>query len=675
MNPLEKVSSLPFEAPPFDHLSDGHLRPAILHGMALQLAEIQAIIADTNPADFDNTIVALERSGRDLRRASLVFFNLTSSATNDSLQAMRAELVPALTAHQDAISMDPALFARVKAVHDRAAELEPVDRRLVERYYQGYVRSGALLDEAGKERLKALNREIAGLSTTFDDNLMKAVTAAAVLVEDKAQLDGLSEEEIAAAAAAAEEKKLSGKWLIAMRNTTQQPVLASLKDRALRERIMQVSLARNTQGEFDNRKIVTRLARLRAEKAGLLGYPNWAAYVLADQMAGTPEAAVKLLGGMAPAAAANAKAEARKLQAMIDAQGGGFQLQAWDWDFYAEQVRKAEYDLDEAAMKPYLVLDSVLEHGVFGATKALFGITFQQRNDIPVYHPDVRVYDILGQDGKSFGLVYFDFYAREGKSGGAWMSSFVDQNTLLGQAPVITQNCNYLKPAAGQPCLLSFDDVTTLFHEFGHGLHGFLSEQRYPYFSGTATSTDFVEFPSQFFENWAMEPTLLARYARHYATGEPMPAEMVARKQASSRFNQGYATTEYLASALLDLAWHSLPADAPEVSDVEAFERKALAAHGLDLAQVPPRYRTAYFSHIWGGGYAANYYAYMWSEVLEADAYAWFVENGGMTAANGEKFRATVLSQGGSQEGGDMFRALTGRDPRTEPLLHKRGLR
>jgi len=676
VNALETPSALPFGAPDFSKITDADFRPAILRGMEEQLAEVRAITSNPEPPTFENTIVALERSGQLLTRASAIFYNLTGSATNDSLQALRAELAPKLAAHADAIGMDPDLFARIKVVYENSDGLDAVDKRLVERYYQRFVRGGALLDDESKQRLKAINEELSSLGTAFGDNILKEVTASAIIVDDQAQLDGLTDAEIEAAATAAKEKGLDGKWLIALRNTTQQPALAALKDRSLRERIFKASVARNAKGDaLDNRKNIARQAQLRAQKAALLGFPNWAAYVMDDQMAKTPEAVIQLLGDMAPVAARNAKAEAAKLQAMIDKQGGDFTLQPWDWDFYAEQVRKAEYDLDEAAVKPYLEFDTVLWNGVFYSAGKLFGLTFKERHDLPVYHPDVRVFDIIGPDGAAIGLFYGDYFARDNKQGGAWMSSFVDQSTLLGQQPVITQNCNYVKPADGQPCLLSWDDVTTLFHEFGHALHGMLSQQKYPYFSGTATATDFVEFPSQFNENWALEPSVFANYAKHHATGEPMPADLVAKLRKSTRFNQGYATTEYLAAALLDIAWHTLPADAPLVEDVEAFEKAALARYGLDLQQVPPRYKSCYFSHIWsGGGYAANYYAYMWSEVLEADAFAWFTANGGMTAANGEKFRATVLSVGGSRDGATMFRDLTGRDPQVGPLLKKRGL-
>ena len=675
-NPLATASTLPFQAPVFDKLKDSDYKPAILEGMRKQLAEVEAITANTEAPSFANTIVAMERTGVDLTRAAKIFFGLTGSATNDSLQADKAELAPLLTAHSDAITLNEALFQRIKTVYDNGAAMAmtPEDARLLERYYTRFVRAGALLSPADKDQLKKLNEEESKLNTQFQDNTLKARSASSILVENKEQLDGLSEEAIAAAAETAKAKGHEGKWLIELINTTTQPVLASLKDRTLRERIFNASVGRNRSGDTDNRPIVARLAQLRAQKAKLLGFPNWASYVMDDQMAKTPEAALKLLAGLAPAAARNAKNEAAALQALATKQGANITVAAWDWDFYSEQVRKAEFDLDEASLKPYLEFDSVLVNGVFFAAERMYGLTFKERKDLPVYHPDVRVFDIIDTSGTVIGLFYGDYYARDNKQGGAWMDSFVDQTTLLGQQPVITQNCNYVKPAPGQPCLLNFDDVTTLFHEFGHALHGMLSRQTYPLFSGTATSTDFVEFPSQINEALAVDPIVLANYAKHFKTREPMPAALVAKMAKAKTFNQGYMTSEYLAAALLDIEWHLLSADAPLVTDVDAFERAALQKYGLDNAMVPPRYKTCYFSHIWGGGYAANYYAYMWSEVLDADGCAWFAEHGGFDRTNGMHFRSTVLSQGGSKESGQLYRDFTGRDARLEPLLVRRGL-
>jgi peptidyl-dipeptidase Dcp len=676
-NPLLQPSTLPFKAPHFDRITDAHFRPAILGGMKRHLEEIAAIANNTEAPTFENTVVAMEKAGQDLGRATSVFYNLTGSANNDSLQAIKNDLAPKLAAHGDAITLNSALFARIKSLYDQRSTLglDPVSDRLLDRYYTRFVRAGALLDDAAKSALMKLNEEEANLTTKFEENILKERSASAILVDDVKQLEGMSQAAIDAAASAAKEKGQEGKWLIDLRNTTTQPALSELKDRALRERIFKASVTRNGHGgDYDNRTIIARLAQLRAQKAKILGFPNWGAYVMDDQMAKDPKRAMELLSGMAPAAAKNAKAEAAKLQALVDKQGGGFTVDAWDWDLYAEQVRKAEYDLDEAAVKPYLEFETVLQNGVFFAANELFGLSFKERKDMPVYHPDVRVFDIIDTTGEVIGLFYGDYYARDNKQGGAWMSSFVDQCTLLEQQPVITQNCNYVKPAAGQPCLLSWDDVTTLFHEFGHALHGMLSAQKYPKFSGTATSTDFVEFPSQVNENWAMVPKVFRNFAKHHATGEVMPEALAQKLRNASKFNQGYATTEYLAAALLDLEWHSLSADAPLVTDVDAFEQAALKKYGLDLAQVPPRYKSCYFSHSWTG-YAANYYAYIWSEVMDADAYAWFNENGGMTRANGNKFRAAILSQGGSKPEEQLYRDLTGRDPQVGPLLVKRGLR
>lgn len=675
-NPLAKASTLPFQAPVFDVLKNADFKPAILAGMADQLTEIEAIVDDHEAPSFENTIVTLEMSGRNLARAMSIFSNLTSSATNDELQATKAELMPQLAAHNDAINLNEALFRRVKAVHDGIAgsRLDPVQKRLVQRYYTRFVRAGALLDHGGKEQLKKLNEEEANLNTRFQDNILKARSAAVITVDHEQQLSGLSKEDIATAAAAARAKKMEGKWMIELTNTTGQPILASLKDRSLRERIFRASSTRNTTGETDNRPIVARLAQLRAQKAHLLGFPNWASYVMDDQMAKTPAAALELLAGLAPNALRNAKAEATALRTLADQQGNTHPIEAWDWDYFSERLRLAEYELDEAVLKPYFEFDSVLVNGVLFAAEKLYGLTFKERNDLPVYHPDVRVFDIIDTGGTVIGLFYGDYFARENKSGGAWMSSFVDQSSLLQQQPVITQNCNYTKPAPGQPCLLSFDDVTTLFHEFGHALHGMLSRQTYPLFSGTNTSTDFVEFPSQINEALATDPEVLANYAKHYLTREPMPVDLIAKVKRARNFNQGYATSEYLAAALLDIEWHLLSAEAPLVTDVEAFESAALRKYGLDNEQVPPRYKTSYFSHIWGGGYAANYYAYMWSEVLDADGCAWFAEHGGFNRTNGMHFRSTVLSQGGSKDGAVLYHDFTGRGPRLEPLLIRRGL-
>ena len=676
-NPFASESTLYLGAPDFTKIHNGDFGPAMEAGMKQQLEEVKVIADNKEAATFDNTIIALEKSGQELHRAAKVFFNLVACNTNDSLQATNTDVAPKLAAHSDAINLDPKLFARVKGLYDQrdSLGLDSVSNRLVERYYTQMVRAGALLNDADQKSLRALNKEESTLSTLFSENLLKQVNKGAVLVEDKAQLDGMADAEIEAAATAAKGKGHVGKWLITLQNTTMQPVLAELKDRALRERIFTASINRGMLGDSsDQRSTVSRLAQLRAQRAKLLGFPNYAAYSLDDQMAKTPDAAVKLLTGMVPAAVKNVKAEAAKLQAVIDKEKGGFTLAPWDWDFYAEKVRKAEYDLDESQIKPYFELDRVLQDGVFFAANQMYGISFKERKDLPVYRPEVRVFEVFDADSSTIGLIYADYYARDNKQGGAWMDSFQDQSYLMNEKPIVTQNVNIQKPADGQPALLSFDEVTTMFHEFGHALHGLLSKQKYPFFSGTNVPRDFVEFPSQFNENWASDPKVFANYAKHYKTGEAMPKALVDKIKKSGKFNQGFMTTEYLAAALLDLQWHMLPADAP-LQDVPKFEKAALANYGLDLTMVLPRYRTCYFSHIWGGGYAAGYYAYLWAEVLEADAFQWFKEHGGMTRANGMHYRETILSQGGSKDAGQLYRDFRGRDPEVGPLLEKRGLK
>lgn len=676
-NPFTNPSTLYLQAPDFSQIHNGDFAPAMEEGMRKHMVEVKAIANSKEPATFENTIVALEKSGQELARVSHVFFGLISSNTNDTLQAVNTEMAPKLSAHQDAITLDPKLFERIKTIYDGRADggLDSVSIYLVERYYTRFVRAGALLNEADKKSLRALNEEESKLSTLFSENLLKEVNNATVLVDDSAQLDGMAPAEIEVAASAAKDKGHEGKWLITLQNTTMQPVLAELHDRALRERIFKASISRGMLGNAtDQKATVSRLAQLRAQRAKLLGFPNYATYTLDDQMAKTPDAAVKLLTGMIPAAVKNAKAEAAKLQAMIDKEKGGFTLEPWDWDYYAEKVRKAEYDLDESQIKPYFELDRVLQDGVFFAAHELYGITFKERHDLPTYLPEVRVFEVFDADSSVIGLFYADYFSRDNKQGGAWMSSFVDQSYLLDEKPVVTQDMNVQMPADGQPVLLSFDNVITMFHEFGHALHGLLSKQKYPYFSGTNVPRDFVEFPSQFNENWAMDPKVFANYAKHWKTGEAMPKSLVDKIKKSGKFNQGFATTEYLAAALLDMQWHMLPADAP-LQDVPKFEKAALANYGLDLPMVLPRYRTCYFSHIWGGGYGAGYYAYMWSEVLEADAFQWFKEHGGMTRDNGMHFRETILSTGGSKDAGELYRDFRGRDAEVGPLLEKRGLK
>jgi len=675
-NPLLSASPLPFQAPPFDRIRDTDYQPAIEEGMRQHLGEIRAIADNPEPPTFANTIEAMERAGALLSRAMLVFDAMTSAHTNPTLQAAEEALAPKLAEHMDAIYLDPKLFERVRAVYEQRDSLGLTEeqRTLVEHRYNQFVRAGALLSEADKAELRKLNAEESSLTTAFGAKLLAATNAGAVLVTDKARLEGLDEGTLAAAAEAA---KAAGKegWLLELQNTTQQPVLGKLKDRALREEILAASMNRAARGDDnDTRATILRLAKLRARKARLLGFENYAAYAIANQMAGRPEVALKLLTDTVPAATARARAELARIQAVVDSQGGGFTAGAADWDFYAEQVRKAEYDLDEAQVRPYFELDRVLRDGVFYAAQELYGITLKERTDLPVYHPDVRVFDVYDADGTQLALFYLDPFKRPSKRGGAWMGNFVEQDGLAGTIPVIYNVENFTRPAPGQPALLSFDEVTTLFHEFGHALHGLFSKTTYPSISGTNVPRDFVEFPSQFNEHWALYPKVFANYARHYQTGEPMPQELVDRIVRARTFNQGYATTEYLAASLLDLAWHMLPADA-KVDDVDAFEKQALAKYKVDLPAVPPRYRTNYFAHVWGGGYAAGYYAYFGAEVLDHDAYRWFEENGGLTRENGRIFREKILSIGHSRDLAQAYREFRGKDPSVEPLLEFRGLK
>ena len=676
-NPLLSASTLPFQAPPFDKIKDSDYLPAFNEGMKQHLAEVRKIADNPEPATFDNTIEALERSGETLTRVSRIFFGLVQADTNDARQKIQEEVAPKLADHQDEINLDPKLFARIKTIYDQRQSLglDPVQLRLVERDYQEFVRAGAQLNDADKATLRKLNVDETTLATQFHTRLVAATAAGAVVVDDKAKLAGLDEDAINTAAADAKDRKLDGKYLLPLQNTTQQPVLASLSDREQRAAVLKASETRAEKGDAnDTRQTVQRLAQLRAQKAKLLGFDNYAAYSLADQMAKTPAAALKLLTDTVPAATAKARGEIGEMQKVIDAQKGGFKLAASDWDFYAEQVRKAQYDLDESQIKPYFEMDNVLQNGVFYAATQLYGITFKPRTDIPTYHADMKVYEVFDKDGTSLALFYTDYFKRDSKSGGAWMDVFVEQDGLTGAKPVVYNVCNFTKPAAGQPALLSFDDVTTMFHEFGHALHGMFSKVKYPSIAGTSTSRDFVEFPSQFNEHWALDPKVFANYAKNYKTGEPMPQALVDKILKARTFNQGYATTEYLSAALLDLAWHTQPADAP-LQDVASFEAGALKKFKVDLPQVPPRYRTTYFDHIWGGGYSAGYYAYFWAEVLDHDAFEWFKENGGLTAQNGQVFRDKILSRGNSVELSDLYRDFRGKDPSVEPLLVNRGLK
>ncbi len=670
-NPFFSESTLPFHAPPFDRITDADYEPAIDAGRAAQLKEVEAIANSPAEPTFDNTLVALERSGQLLQRVMQAFSGVAGANTNPSLQAVRKAEAPKLAAHGDAIRLNPKLFARVKAVYDRRAALglKGEQLRLVEVTYERFVHAGANLSEADKTKLKAFNEEESTLSNAFETKLLAATKAAAYRTDDKTALAGLSAAQVQAAAGAAEGRNPQG-FLTPLQNTTQQPDLAGMTDRAARAALFKTGWTRAERGgDDDTRAPIARLAQVRAEKAKLLGYPTYAAWKLEDQMARTPDAVEKFLGDLTPAAVAKAHAEAAELQSVA----GQEPVQAADWEFYAEQVRKRKYDLDEAATTPYFEILNVLENGVFYTAHLLYGLNFTERHDIPVYQSDVRVFEVTEADGKPLALFYADYWKRDNKNGGAWMSEFVGQSKLLGTLPVVYNVANFPKPAPGQPALISFGDVTTMFHEFGHALHGIFSSAEYPSLSGTSVPRDFVEFPSQFNEHWALYPSVFASYAKHYQTGAPMPPELVEKIKRARTFNQGYGVTELLAAAQLDMQWHTLPADAP-LQTPDAFEKSALAKTNLALEQVPPRYRSTYFMHIWGNGYAAGYYAYLWSEMLDDDAYQWFEEHGGLTRANGDRFRQMVLSRGFTQDLPAMYRAWRGKDPSAGPMLKYRGL-
>jgi peptidyl-dipeptidase Dcp len=676
-NPLFVESTLPYHAPRFDLIRNEHYQPALEEGMRQQLMEIDVMAKQTTPPTFDNTIVAMENTGALLTRAAKVFFGVIGANTNDTLQRVQEIEAPKLAAHNDAIYLNDQLYRRVKSIYDRRASinLNPEQTALVERYNRDFVRAGANLSEADKVRVRALNQELSKLSTVFSTKLLAGTKAGALVVDRVSDLDGLSPDEIETAAQAAKSRGLAGKWVLPLRNTTQQPAQAELKNRAVRQRLFEASTLRTARGDTnDTRGTIRRMAELRAEKAKLLGYPNWAAYALETQGAKNPENAIKLLTDLAPAATARARSEAADMQKLIDSQGGGFKLQPWDWQYYAEQVRKAKYNLDESQITPYFELNNVLQNGIFFAANRLYGLTFKERHDIPVYHPDARVFEVFDANGQPLALFYADYFKRDNKQGGAWMDQFVDQSALSGWKPVIYNVANFTKPAAGQPALLTYDDVSTMFHEFGHALHGLFSNVAYPTLSGTNVPRDFVEFPSQFNEHWALESSVFANYAKHYQTGAPMPAALVDKIKLSRTFNQGFATTELLEASLLDFAWHTLPAGAAP-ADADAFEAVALQRFNVAVAEVPPRYHSTYFSHIWDGGYSAGYYAYTWSEVLDDDAYAWFKEHGGLTRENGLRFREMILSRGGTQDAATMYRGWRGRDPTVDALLEERGLK
>lgn len=674
-NPFAKPSTLPYQAPDFAHIQDSDFAPAFAAGIAAKQAEI-ARIAD-NPAapTFDNTLVALEKAGQELARVDMVFGALTQANTNPTLQAVQKDMAPKLSAADDAIYLNPKLFARVKALHDKAAslKLDTEQTALLDAYWTRFVRAGAQLSPADQATLKGYNSQLSSLGIAFRQKLLAATKVGALTVDTPDALAGLGDAGIAAAAQDARDRGQPGRYLLPLQNTTMQPGLASITVRATRQALFDKSWTRAEQGDAnDTRATILQIAELRAKKAALLGFPTWADYQLTDNMAKTSQTARNFLNGLDAPTAAAQKAEVAELQATIDAEKGGFQLSPWDWDLYAEKVRKAKYDLDENDTKPYLNIWKVLEDGVFYAAGEMYGLTFKRRTDLPTYDPDMRVYEVF-DGGKPLGLAYFDYWKRDNKSGGAWMSNFVRQSKLFGTKPVIYNVANFTKPAAGQPPLVTFEDVRTMFHEFGHGLHGLFASQTYPSISGTAVARDFVEFPSQFNEHWALEPKVLAHYAVHYRTGAPMPADLIAKIKKAETFNQAQTFGELLASAQLDMAWHSLPASAT-FGDVDAFEKQVLGSIGLDTAHVPPRYRTSYFNHIWGSGYSAGYYAYIWTDMIEENVYAWFKANGGMTRANGQRFRDLILSKGRTQDYGVMFRTMTGHDPELAPFLKSRGL-
>jgi peptidyl-dipeptidase Dcp len=680
-NPFATASTLPYHAPRFDLIKDSDYQPAFEQGMKEQLAEIKTIAENSAAPSFDNTIAAMEKSGRMLDRTASTFFNVQGANTNDAMDKVQSWVAPLLAAHNDAIFLNPKLFARVKTLYDQRAglKLDPEALQVLTLYYRQFVHAGANLSDKDKVRLQEINKKDASLQAEFQQKLVAGAKAGALVLDSKSQLAGLTEAEIANAAAAAKARGLSGKYVIPLQNTTQQPLLTDLADRSVREKLFNNSWTRTEKGDAnDTRAIIAQQAVLRAEKAKLLGYPNYSAYVLYDQMAQTPQAVEKFIAQLTPATRAKAADEARLIQAAIDKEAssqktGRFDLKPWDWQRYAEKVRKEKYDLDDAALKPYFELNKVLTDGVFYAANQLYGITFKRRTDLPVYQPDVMAYEVFDKDGSQLGLMYFDYFKRDNKTGGAWMNNFVGQSKLLGTKPVIYNVANFTKPAAGQPALLTYDDVSTMFHEFGHALHGLFANQTYPLVSGTATARDWVEFPSQFNEHWSLDPKVLRHYAVNGKTGEVIPDALVDKIKKSQTWGQGYGLGELLAASQLDMQWHTLAPGVPK-PDVDAFETQALKNTGTDFANVPPRYRSSYFLHIWANGYASGYYAYQWTVMLDDDAFSWFTKNGGLTRANGQRFRDMILSRGHTMDYGPMFKAFYGKDPDIGPMLEHRGL-
>ncbi|HTO17173.1 MAG TPA: M3 family metallopeptidase [Edaphocola sp.] len=673
-NPFFKKSDLQYQAPQFDLIKTSHFQPAFDSGMSQQNKEIEAIVANTQAPTFENTLIPLETSGEILKRAQIVFFNYTSANKNADISKLEEEYATKFSAHQDNIYLNESLFNRIKAIYDSRDSIKDAeDKKLVEYYFEKFEIAGANLNEEDKEKLKELNSEEAKLTAQFSNKLLAATKGGGVLFDNAADFEGLSPEELKAAQSDAEAIGQEGKYYIGLQNTTQQPSLQSLKNRATREKIFNASWFRAEKGDDnDTRSTIEQIAKVRLRKAKLMGKPNYAAWKLQDQMAKTPEAATAMLKKIATPAVNMAKAEAAELQAIIKAEGDTFTLKAWDWNYYAEKLRKAKYDLDEAAIKPYFEITTVLEKGVFYAAEKLYGVTFKKRNDLPVYNPDVVAYEVFDKDKKSMAIYYLDFYARDNKLGGAWMSNYVEQSSLLNQKPVIVNVYNYQKPASGQPSLINFDEVETMFHEFGHTIHGLVAKQKYTSLSGTNVPRDFVEFPSQINEHWALDTSILKNYAIHYKTKESIPQTLLDKMHLASGFNQGYSVTEIAAAASLDMAWHSITNE-NQIGDALSFEQKALKSLGLLMPQVPPRYHSPYFNHIWGGGYAAGYYAYLWSEILDQDAYKWFMDNGGLTSENGDRFREYILSIGNTKDLNQAFKDFTGHEADIKPYLESKG--
>ena len=676
-NPFYKKSELYMSYPPFDLIENEHYLPAFTKGMSDHLKEIDLIINNSEKPTFENTILAMELSGELLNRVATVFYALTSANTNDEMEKIRVEIAPKLSAHNDKILLNPKLFKKVEEIYNERGSFNLDDESilLVEKYYRDFVRSGSNLTTEQKERLKTINSEISVLQTNFSQNVLKEVNALAVIIDNKKDLDGLSDGAIQSAANEAKSRGLEGKYVIALKNTSGQPSLSSLTNRSVREKIHKASLSRGSRGgDFDNREILVKVIKLRAEKARLMGYENHAAYTLETQTAQNPQNVNDRLNSLSPKAVLNAKKEAADLQKMIDSEGGGYKLASWDWDFFTEKVRVQRYNFDANQLKPYFEMDNVLQKGVFYAATQLFGISFKERFDLPVYNEDVRVFEVFNEDGSILALFLFDGYARSNKRGGAWMNAYVSQSKLKENLPIVANHQNVLKPPNGEPALMSFDEVITMFHEFGHALHGMFSDVNYPYFAGTSVPRDFVEYPSQVNEMWAVWPSILQNYAVHYKTGEAMPRELLEKVLSAQKFNQGFSTTEYLASSILDQALHQLQEkDVPKASDLLEFEKNILTKAGIAFDAVPPRYRSTYFSHIIGG-YSAGYYSYIWSEVLDADSVEWFKLNGGLKRSNGDHFRQTLLSKGGSKDAIQLFIDFKGSKPNIQPLLDRKGL-